>query len=285
MPPSFSLPDDHDRLAELGRIAGSLVHELKNPLGVILLNAELIELQLPNLPESERSRLAKRLGRISDSGRALQAIVQSFLAFARPQRPDPDAVDLNGLLRHLLAEQEDLHRAAEIQVSFHPDALLPQVAADRVHLRSVFLNVLVNAREALAERGSERRILVVTRSHTGLARVMIANNGPALPDKVAAHLFEPFISAKESGTGLGLAIVKRLVEMHHGTIAVSSDPAQGVSFTFEFPTSLGPVPGATAELPMPDAGIAPDSILSAPAPHRPRRSAAKTRRKPSPRTT
>ena len=246
----FAIPGDRDHLHQLGLLAGGLVHELKNPLGVMLLNAELLLSQSEAIaagPE-ERQRLDKRLLRIRDSGRSLQAIVQSFLAFAKPGRPDPEAVDVNSMLRELIDEQADLNERAAVHVAFHPDPDLAVVPADGEHLRSIFRNVLKNAREALsevraerpAERQPGRRILVVTRSAPGLARVVIANNGPALPEKVAARLFEPFTSSKEGGTGLGLAIVRRLVEMHHGKVEVSSDPDQGVSFTFEFPTPLGP---------------------------------------------
>lgn len=249
----FTLPDDRDRLADLGRIAGGLVHELKNPLGVILLNTEmLLNQNLAAIPAAaERERAGKRLKRIQDSAHTLQATVQAFLSFARPSRPDPEPVDLNHLLEALVEEQADLAAQAGVEVDCRMDPYLPQVPGDALHLRSVFLNVLTNAREALQERTGDRRILVLTRSAPDLARVVIANNGPPLPEKVAARLFEPFTTTKEGGTGLGLAIVRRLVELHHGTVAVSSDKDQGVSFTFEFPTPLGPAKHRI-ELPLPD---------------------------------
>ncbi len=247
---------DRDRLAELGQVAGDLVHELKNPIGVITLNVELL-LGKPSaaLPAGERELMEKRLTRILDSAHALQSIVQSFLSFARPARPDPDAVDLNALLASLLEEQADLLEQARIQVSFHRDEALSMLPADVQHLRSIFLNVISNAREALLERplidgASTRKLLVITRAGKGSARVVIANNGPPFDERVAAHLFEPFVSSKEDGTGLGLAIVRRLVELHQGTVTASSDPTQGVSFTLEFPTPLGPAKART-ELPMP----------------------------------
>jgi signal transduction histidine kinase len=247
----FALPgDDRDRLAELGQLAGGLVHELKNPLGVITLNAELLQQQNP-FRDAEQERAAKRLGRIVDSARNLQQIIQAFLAYAKPSRPDRDAVDANELLRELVDEQTESFKAAGITVHLRSDPELPFLPADRQHLRSIFGNVIGNARDALKERKKERTLLIVTRSAPGAARVMIANNGPPLPQQVAAHLFEPFHSTKDDGTGLGLAIVRRLTELHGGTIQVSSDPDQGVSFTFEFPTPLGPAPKAS--LPLPDA--------------------------------
>lgn len=247
------MPEDRDQLAELGKVAGALVHELKNPLSVALLNAEMLLSQdLPGLPEGAlRDRAGKRLRRILDSTRNLQAIVQSFLAFARPARPDPEAVELNALFRHLIEEQAESDSEAGVSVVFHPDPQLARVPADATHLRSVFRNVLVNAREALREKEGERRILIITRRAHEAVRIVIANNGPPLPEQVAARLFQPFVSSKPNGTGLGLAIVRRLVAMHGGTVAVTSDPHQGVSFTFEFPTTLGPAVPAT-ELPMPE---------------------------------
>lgn len=239
----FTLPDDRDRLADLGRIAGGLVHELKNPLGVILLNTDLLlDQNLASIPTTaERTKAEKRVRRIQDSAKTLQAVVQAFLAFARPTRPDPLPVDLNDVLASLIEEQTELNQEAHVEVTFKADPYLPQVAGDALHLRSVLLNILTNAREALTLREDhDRRLLVVTRSAPGQARIVIANNGPPLPEKVAARLFEPFTTTKEGGTGLGLAIVRRLVEMHHGTVAVSSDKDQGVSFTIEFPTTLGP---------------------------------------------
>jgi signal transduction histidine kinase len=250
-PFGFTVPTDRDRLAELGQIAGGLVHELKNPVGVILLNAELLMTQIsPSLTPAAREREEKRLRRIIDSARNIQEIVQSFLSFARPGRPDPDAVDVNQLLETLLDEQAETCERARIEVSFHPDDNLALLAADVHHLRSIFLNILTNAREALQARADDRRILVVTRSGKNTVRVVIANNGPPFDEHIAAHLFQPFTSSKEDGTGLGLALVQRLVELHHGTVTASSDAAQGVSFTLEFPTELGPAK-ARVELPMP----------------------------------
>lgn len=250
MAQSFALPDDDpDRLAELGRIAGSLVHELKNPLSVVLMNAELLRDSDPFRAElSERSH--KRVQRIIDSARSVQDIVQSFLAFARPGRVDPEAVNVNTLLAELLDEQRELLTSAQVAVHQRLDGDLCLLAADRQHLRAIFVNVLTNAREALLDRASDRRLFVITRHAPGQVRIVIANNGPPLTEMVAAHLFEPFHSTKETGTGLGLAIVRRLVELHHGTVSVSSDPDQGVSFTFEFPTTLGPPLTRTA-LPIP----------------------------------
>lgn len=247
----FSFAGD-DRLLELGRIAGGLVHELKNPLGVVLMNAELLQAQIGKAvpDDDERAKMLRRLQRITDSSRSLQTIVQSFLQFARPGRPDPEAIDVNAVLRELIDEQAESNATDSIQVAFRPDEGLAAVPADPLHLAAVFRNILVNAREALRGRSSDRRIIVATRGAHQSVRVVIANNGPPIPERVATHLFQPFTSDKEGGTGLGLAIVRQLVEMQRGTVHVSSDKDTGVSFTIELPTPLGPA-RPRMELPMP----------------------------------
>ncbi len=273
--PGFSLPGN-DRLLELGRIAGGLAHEIKNPLGVVSLNADLLREQVARtLPEGvEREKMLRRLGRISESTRSLQAIVQSFLQFARPGRPDPEAVDINSVIQKLIEEQSEANEADAVTVAFRPDDGLAAVPADAAQLAAVFRNILVNAREALRQRPDGRHILIATRGAHGTVRVVMANNGPAILERVAAHLFQPFTSDKENGTGLGLAIVRQLVEMHHGTIHVSSDKDAGVSFTIELPTPLGPAK-PRGELPMP----AVEAVVRSPAPRRriPRNSKLETR--------
>lgn len=267
----FSHPADRDRLAELGTLASGLVHELKNPLGVIMLNAELLQQQLAGLPvdAATRERMQKRLERIVSSSRNLQVVADSFLGFARPQRPDPEAVDINALLEDVVAEQEELTERDAITVTLHLDPLLPQVPADRQQLRAIFSNIVKNAREALRERPQERKMLIITRAGPTLARVMIHNNGPPIPEPVLGRLFQPFVSGKDDGTGLGLAIVRRLVDLHHGRVEVSSDPQQGVSFALEFPTSLGPaLPHPELPLPEAEAVVREDTDAAAPTPVR-----------------
>lgn len=248
----FALPEDQsqrDRLAELGAIAGSLVHELKNPIGSMRLNLEMLLTAARN-GRLEPDKSLRRLERMSAGLDHLQDIAQAFLGFARPGRPDPDRVDVNGLLQELIDQQRAALTEAGIAVTFLPADHLRAVPADPSQLKSAFLNIVLNARDALLDRADGRKLIIATRNSRRGVRVLISNNGPPLSDQAAAHLFDPFYSTKENGTGLGLAIVRRLVDLHHGRVTASSDPDQGVSFTIEFPTTLDPVVPRT-ELPPP----------------------------------
>lgn len=253
-PLPFALPQDEasrDRLAELGQLASGLVHELKNPLGAIVLNVQLLQDQCQR-GGLDRAKVAARLDRIAHGTHQLDVTIASFLAFARPGRPDRTRVDVNQLLEQILEEQAELLESAGIGVAFHSEEALHAVPADRSQLRSVFLNIILNASDALRLNPADRQrhLLVATRNRGKRISVVIANNGPPLSEKAAAHLFEPFFSEKEDGTGLGLAIVRRIVELHRGKVSASSDPTQGVSFTIELPTTLGPARGRK-ELPTP----------------------------------
>jgi len=251
----FALPEDEvsrDRLAELGQLAGGLVHELKNPLGAIELNLEMIHSQLAKSGDDlDRAKLAKRLERAHQSARHLRDVIESYLAFCRPGRPEHDRVDVNELIAEVVDEQGELLGADAIEVVFKPDDGLRAVPADPHQLRSCLLNIILNARDALRQREQDRRIVIATRNRKEAISIMLANNGPPLSPNAAAHLFDPFFSDKEGGTGLGLAIVARLLEMHHGRIEVHSDPDQGVSFTITLPTTLG-LAKARNELPLPE---------------------------------
>ena len=226
------------------------MHELKNPLGVIALNQQLLARQVASQYPDD-VKLQQRLERIAISTTQLQEIIDAFLDFARPGRPDPDRIDINAVMQEAIDQFHERMQDDEIAYTFHPSKDLNAVPADPRHIRSIFSNIIGNACDALHAKDGERRIVILARNRTGRVSIVIANNGPALAPGAAANLFDPFHSSKSHGTGLGLAIVKRLVELHRGRVWVNSDPDQGVSFTIELPTNLGPAQGLES-LPMPE---------------------------------
>lgn len=254
----FSLPKDPDqitRLAELGQLASGLSHEIRNPLGVVKLNVDMLIQQLADPGVAiDREKTLRRLKRARSAASQLEDLVNSFLGYARPGRPDRDRSDCNKILDAILHEESEAFEQAQIQVNYAPAQDLFAMPGDSRMLTSIFRNIILNARDALLERPDNRRLVIATRNRHGAIRVVIANNGPPLAESIAAHLFQPFHSTKDQGTGLGLAIVGRLVELHGGKVTAMSDPQQGVSFTIEFPTSLGPAK-ALSELPLPNASV------------------------------
>ena len=255
----FALPEnpaDRDRLAELGQIASGLVHELKNPLGAIDLNTQLLQNQIQgkDLTQVNTDKVSTRLNRIHEGTKHMANIIGSFLNYARPGKPDPDRVDINDVLQSILGQHQELFEQAHVEASFKPQDDLYAVPADRNQLSSAFLNIILNGYEALQCKDGERHLMIVTRNRPNGISIIIANNGPALSENAANHLFDAFYSTKEHGTGLGLAITQRLLELHHGKVSVHSDPAQGVSFTIDLPTELGPAKNRN-ELPEPSVTV------------------------------
>ena len=149
----FALPNDpkhRDRLAELGTIAGGLVHELKNPLGAISLNVEMLLDAMAN-DRSDPEKTEKRLKRIQSGTEQLQNIVHAFLSFARPGKPDYDRVDVGDVLKATVEEQRELLAADGIDINLALAQDLAAVAGDAQHLKSAFLNIILNARDAFRD--------------------------------------------------------------------------------------------------------------------------------------
>ncbi len=253
------------KLSALGQLAAGVAHEINNPLTVISTSAEMLRDAIA--PEDEAADLVDWIIRASD--RALR-VVRGLLDFARPSRLQFQAVDLNASLEEALAlVRYPLHKA-EIQVveSMTPD--LPQVIGSREHLKTVWLNLLLNARDALVEQPQNRELEIVTRLAPAQdhIQVVVRDNGCGIGEEQMARIFEPFFTTKEpgKGTGLGLATSHRIIEQHGGEINVTSLKGEGTVFVVRLPvgeksalrqeetTTSAANPQATAEMPL-EAGL------------------------------
>jgi signal transduction histidine kinase len=242
-----------DRLAALGTVVTAVAHELNNPLMVISGQAELLA-RRQDLPEPVRHRLEQIVQEALRCG----DLVRHLLSFARKQDPDWQLVDL----RHVVARALDLLayrlRALGVEISEEAEPDCPAVYGDAQQLEQVFLNLIINAQQAL-EQQTERRLVVRThqilwpeagaRPARAAVQVMIRDTGPGIPLAVRARLFEPFFTTKREGTGLGLAVSRGIVERHHGRLYAESREGEGTTFYVELPVPenegwLGRAPGS-----------------------------------------
>jgi len=162
-----------------------------------------------------------------------------LLRFARREELRFEAVDLGDLARGTLDALRPRLDAAGIAAAL--EAAPGVVArADRDKLRQVLVNLLENARDALATSPSPRRVTVAVRNGEGVATLSVTDNGPGVPAEVLSRLFEPFFSTKQTGTGLGLAIARHAVEAHGGAIVAA--PAEGAGLTFRVTLPLAETP-------------------------------------------
>jgi signal transduction histidine kinase len=218
-----------ERLATLGQLAAVIIHEIKNPLGIIKVSSGTLRKRFADGDTSHD--LASFIE--TEVDRMNRAIAQ-FLAFARPQPPLPGRVDLGELVqRSLRVIRDDLAGQGVSVVEELAPAVL--VRADPDQLQQVLLNLLTNAREALAGRERGRvEVSVRALGERRVAELVVRNDGPAIPAAVRARIFEPFVTTRPGGTGLGLAIAKQVLQEQGGRIVASSEEGQ-TAFTVTLP--------------------------------------------------
>lgn len=218
------------RMAAMGEIAAAVAHETRNPLGA-LSNCVQLLWKNPHLTGED----AELLDIIRTESQRLNEIVSDFLAFGRPRPPHFQEVDLHELIDETLAlVQRDDRCSSSILFSRQFDSFLQKVRADRDQLRQVFWNLLLNAVQAMKEKGT---LHVESRNTATGVAVLVRDTGPGIPRTVLANIFEPFYSMRPGGTGLGLAIVRRIVEEHGGQITVDSQEGVGTCFALSLPLS------------------------------------------------
>jgi two-component system nitrogen regulation sensor histidine kinase NtrY len=223
-------------------VARRLAHEIKNPLTPIQLCAERMQRHFGTAPAPARAIVDECTATIVAEVESLKGLVDEFAQFARMPAPKAVPEDLHKMLGEALALYNGLFRTIRIERRF--DATLPPVRIDVEQIRRVAINLVDNAVEVLggvaaAARpdGSAPTIVVETqhdRPH-GVARIVVADNGPGIPAADRDKLFMPYYSTKQRGSGLGLAIVRRIIVEHGGSIEVENNDPIGTRFMVELP--------------------------------------------------
>ncbi len=222
-----------EKLASLGKLAAGIAHEINNPLGGILIYSHLLlEETNKSSPHYENlKKIVKETSRCKD-------IVKGLLEFARPKEPETSQVDINDIVESSIAimEGQALFQNIEIKKSYAKD--LPRIIADGAQLQQVFMNIILNAAEAMDGKG----VLTLSTSLDGdktHIEVKFSDTGHGIKEEDKRRLFEPFFTTKEvgKGTGLGLAISYSIVQKHNGTIKVESEVGKGSSFRVIIPVN------------------------------------------------
>jgi two-component system, NtrC family, sensor kinase len=217
-----------ERLATVGRMAAHITHEIRNPLASLGLNVELLADEVGSDAEARRlvTSISKEVDRLSE-------ITENYLRFVRLPKPKLERLDLGALATSLLEFSGGELAQAKIAWEMKVEPGLPEVVADESQLRQALLNLVRNAKEAMA--GGGRLQVEVGRAPDGAIRLVLADSGPGIPRENLAQIFEPFFSTKAKGTGLGLALVQQIVSEHGGRIEVDCPPAGGTRFTILLP--------------------------------------------------
>jgi PAS domain S-box-containing protein len=220
-----------EKLAAVGQLAAGVAHEINNPLAIILANAQLLQRRLPN-HELDLQEMVELI--LQASERASQA-VRDLLDFARRERYEPALIDINATIQRTLALMQHELSSRPITLNFDPEEDLPSVLASQDHLQGVWLNLLVNAIDAIDPEPGE--IKISTRRIGEEVHIVVADSGQGIPPEHISRIYEPFFTTKEPGcgTGLGLSVCHQVITQHGGRILVSSIPNEGATFTVVLP--------------------------------------------------
>ena len=222
---------ESERLALVGQLAAGVAHELNNPLQGIVTYSHLLLERLP--AESAARDSIQKI--VTQANRCIQ-IIRGLLDFSRPKLPQKKLSNLNHVLQQCVALVEDQHQFHNIEVVRRLDEHLPQVVVDPAQIQQVFMNMLINAAEAM---NGEGRLTLATRhaAADGCVEVDFTDTGHGINPEDMDKIFNPFFSTKEigHGTGLGLAISYGFIKEHHGAINVESEVGRGTTFTIRLP--------------------------------------------------
>lgn len=218
-----------ERHAAVGELSAKIAHEINNPLSII---SNYLLLCQRNLDDSAKA--GEHLDVAREELTRIAGIVRQLLDFHRPQKTEKAAVDLPGLIDDVLALMEWQLDERKIQVvrEFEPD--LPPVFASQEMLKQVFLNLVINSRDAMPDGGT---LKISALARDGELRIQVADTGPGIPDEHLPRIFEPFFTTKEgsAGTGLGLSVCFGIIKEHGGRIIAGNDVGGGAVFEISLP--------------------------------------------------
>lgn len=228
-----------EKLSSLGKLSASIAHEINNPLAGILTFAKLMIRTVEHGPvgEADRKTLVKQLELVQRETERCTAIVRNLLDFARERPLQLKDVNLNAVVDEalMLIGNQAAIQGVEIVKDLAP---LPPIAADFGQMRQSFVNIALNAVEAM-QKGGQLRVTTRALPERDQVEVVFADTGRGIPPEVMRRIFDPFFTTKDKGTGLGLSVVYGIVARHQGTISAESEQGRGSRFTIRLPVARG----------------------------------------------
>ena len=218
-----------DRLATLGQLAAGVAHEIGNPLTSISSLVQLLERRMKN-PDH-----ISKLGRIRANIERITKIVHELVDFTRPQGTDVQAVQINDVVQNAVGLMSYDNRSQKIKIDLDLSPTLPRIKASPDKLHQVIVNLLVNAFDAMKERGD--KILIATSTDNASVLINVTDNGGGMNPQVMDRIFEPFFTTKDvgKGTGLGLSVSHGIINSMNGSLNVKSTLGEGATFLIEIP--------------------------------------------------
>jgi signal transduction histidine kinase len=221
-----------ERMALVGKLAAGMAHSIRNPF-------TSVKMRLFSLNRSMKFRDSQKedFDVISEEIRRIDTIVQNFLEFSRPPKLKLQSISPSVIVDQTIQLLEHRLKSYDVSVMIERKQNLPKIDADPEQLKEVFVNLIVNACEAMERGGSivmrEQEAMNPSKGRTAVIRV--SDNGPGIAESIRGKVLQPFFTTKEEGTGLGLSIVNRIVEEHHGSMDIESNENGGATFIISLP--------------------------------------------------
>ena len=225
-----------EKMASLGSLAAGVAHEINNPLGGILIYASLL---MEDFADQNDPRV-QDLKRIVEEGTRCKDIVKNLLEFARQTESKFESVAINKAIDDVLffLEKQALFHNIKTIKELNPD--LPLIQCDPNPIKQVLMNMMVNAAEAMSEKGGTLTITTGINPDGSLIVIFFKDTGPGIPPAIQSKIFDPFFTTKDvgKGTGLGLSTSYGIIQSHHGSIEVESAPGKGATFKIILPIAF-----------------------------------------------
>ncbi|HEY3176553.1 MAG TPA: ATP-binding protein [Candidatus Polarisedimenticolia bacterium] len=220
-----------EKMSAVGLLVSGVAHELNNPLAGVVGYSQLL------LKTECEERVRRGLEKINREAERCKKIVQNLQTFARKHKPQKDYIGVNGIMESTLELRSYQLKVDNIRVETDLDAELPKTMADFHQLQQVFLNIIINAHQAMVTQGKGGILTMHSRRRDGWIVVEIEDSGPGIPSENIGRIFDPFFTTKEvgQGTGLGLSICYGIIEEHKGRISVRNGEKGGAVFAVELP--------------------------------------------------
>jgi len=223
-----------EKLSAIGEMIAGVAHEINNPLTAVIGYSQLLQLQSMGLDP----QVHEDVEQILEAGLRMKRIVANLLDFSRQHLPQKEYVDINEIVSSALGlRAHDLMTSSiRAQTDLAPD--LPWTMADRHQLQQVFVNIINNAQQAMAEKGGPGVLTVITRrGRNNTIAITFQDTGPGIPKEIMGRIFDPFFTTKEvgKGTGLGLSVSYGIVQEHEGRIWAEGEDGRGATFFVELP--------------------------------------------------
>jgi signal transduction histidine kinase len=219
-----------ERLSELGNLAATVAHEIRNPLNAVSMGLQRLKGEFS--PTQDQDEYAHFLALMQTEVRRLNDIVEQFLSLARPLNLKREAIAIGDFLHEMSALVSGDARASKVQIELRVAPDLPSLTADRNYLKQLLLNLILNGVQAMPVGGG---LTIAASADKNFLELTVADRGTGIePDKLE-KIFEPYFTTKTTGSGLGLSISRRIAEAHGGTITVYSQPGRGSRFVVRLP--------------------------------------------------